>query len=203
MGFFSKKDKVPELPPAPRIPEIPNTSVKTMSELPSLPKNLNENFNQEMVKSAVNDSDSSGEISEVEMEELPRDFHFKESISNARETSSIPDVPYMPQKQTSMQTIQPKPLPQYNSVQMQPIPAMNKHVENSVPGTIFVRFDKFQNAKKEFENINKSLKDIESLLDGIKDTNAEENSDISNLDRELNEIKAKLAELDSSIFDRV
>ena len=101
MGWFSKKEKVqeiekvPEIPPVPELPEIPvpPKSKNESSELPSLPQNLGENLNTEIVKSAV--SDESHE-EPLKVEELPKDFKEEQEKNTLNQLPPKPEVEQQP-----------------------------------------------------------------------------------------------------------
>jgi hypothetical protein len=95
MGLFSKKEKVPSLPPASKVSEPPKEKEEIVS-LPTLPGRGNDDLNQQMTKSAVTDSseDDSHEENEVD---LPKDFDFKKHSQipslNSIQESQIKEVP--------------------------------------------------------------------------------------------------------------
>ena len=164
MGLFSKADKVPEIPAAPSLPELPSIEKKDLPELPSFPANpKNENFNQEMVKSAVTDMPSPGE-NEV-IVDAPKSVHVEEV---PKEESMIPPKP-------SDSSIPEPPSPKSKSVdddgKNMSIADVPKTLELTRPMTdnavskqiepIFVRIDKFQSAQKDFEQIKGKVKEIE------------------------------------------
>lgn len=161
MGLFSKKEEVPKLPPAPSLPKAPEKTEEDI-KLPSI-ASAGDGFNRDMIKSAVNDSESSGE-EEVITEEPPRNFHSQGSI------------PSMPTKPTN---------------------------ESHEPHQIFVKIDKFQNAKKSFDEIKKDFTGIEMAFGKMKDVKTKEDREIDELTSELLGIKSKLESIDSDVFDRV
>jgi hypothetical protein len=76
MSLFKSKDEIPKIPSAPVLPSLPPKEEVKVAELPSIPGNMtNDNFNQEMIKSAISDTekreDSMDAIKE-EIEELPK-----------------------------------------------------------------------------------------------------------------------------------
>jgi hypothetical protein len=73
MGWFSKKDKIPELPAPPRLPDFPKSN--NMEALPELPGTKNNNSNQEMIKYAMADSGEK-EVSQM----LPKDLKIEEEL---------------------------------------------------------------------------------------------------------------------------
>ena len=68
MGLFSKKSDVPELPRAPALPRLPNAAPSSMNPhtLPSISNVKSDDVKNNMVKSAVTDTDSREEMSSPE-----------------------------------------------------------------------------------------------------------------------------------------
>jgi len=192
MSWFSKKDKVPELPDAnvapsnpsaaPSLPDLPLSADEKLPELPSFPDNSSQNNsntlpsfpnnafgdkkNQDTVKSAVS---SSGEKEVIE--ELPKDFNFENEDKTEKRTLEIS------QSQKEKITKQAEP--------------------------IFVRIDKFQESKKDFIEIKTRLKDIENVLRKIKDVKVKEDAEIETWTQNIETLKARLSEIDSNIFDKL
>lgn len=168
MGWFNKKVDVPEIPQAPTIPDFPSVEKTSLPELPSF-QNVNVKSNDEVIKSAV--QDSSGE-KEVSVEELPQDFHFPTPEPEEKKTLEL--VPSQPQAQ------------------------ITKSAE-----PIFVRIDKFHDAKKDFEEIKRKIKDIDSVLKRVKDIKAKEDSEITGWSDEIEKIKSRISEIDESFFNKL
>ena len=178
MGWFNKEEKVPEIPAAPRLPDLP--SVAKTESLPTLPAKLGEGLNRDLVKSAVHDDDSYGEV-EVSMDELPRDFHFKESIASEH---GIPPVPV-----------------QNEMKDLRKVAGIKKVEMKNEP--VFVRIDKFQAAKADLAIVQKDVKDIELLMGKFKDTKDKEDKEISELEKEMDEIKSRLGHVESEVFGKI
>jgi len=68
---------------------------------------------------------------------------------------------------------------------------------------IFVRIDKFQDSQKKFEDVKKDVNEIEKVLRKVKEAKIKEDTEISEWSNDLEKIKARLAEIDSNIFDQV
>jgi hypothetical protein len=188
MSWFKKDEKVPEIPKAPSIPDLPELeNKKELPELPSFPNNtLNEGFNREIVKSAVNDDSSYSNSSEVEVnvEELPREFKLD---------ALPPQNQFPPRMQSSIMN---------DLMSSQPLRQSPKKEEDSNK-PIFVRIDRFNESKKEFEDIKKTVKEIENTLRKLKENKSKEDTEIMNWTINLEDVKAKLAEIDSNIFNKL
>jgi len=206
MGLFSKKEEVPRIPTFPTLPELPKLEQpepkKELPELPSFPVNhRNDNFNQEMVKSAVADTPSSGENEVYEqskflpvIEEAPE----VESIIPPKHSlqDSIPSPPVMPSIPTIHKQL-PRPELQRPTIPTPPIPTQHQ----SEP--IFVRIDKFQAAQKNFETIKDKVNEIESVLRKIKDVKSQEEEELNGWTKDVEKIKSRLAEINDGIFNQI
>lgn len=186
MGLFHKKEKVPEIAPSSNLPTLMEPPKEKTSELPSLPKGLNEQANRAMVKSAVNDLDSPTDRGVVE--ELPRDFKFEESVLTPNE-AMIPSIPSIPKEEPKKIEIKP----------FQSTPPTNQ--QNSTE-PIFVRIDKFQTAKKDLAEINKSIKSVEGLLGKLSEIKSREDSEVAKISESLSSIKTRLTSIDSNVFKK-
>jgi len=197
MGFFSKKEEVPEIPPASALPELPESEIQMerrgLPELPSFPSTpQNENINREMVKSAVADIPSNDEEISVE----------------------IPTGLQMTEESPSFATIPPKPIQRPMIPSIPSIAAMPRRpieLNASVPNKpvskntepIFVRIDKFQSAQKNIESVKEKVKEIESILGKIKDVKSKEEIELKGWTEDVEKIKVRLAEIDSDIFNQI
>jgi hypothetical protein len=200
MAWFKKEDDVPSLPPAPQLPRFdsnsletipspPQTPKKELPELPSFPSNpSNENLNQEIVKSAVNDHPEDSGDNEVIVEEVPRPLHPQIGIPSVPKKEIVVEP-----KKFEHHFASPKP-------QIKP-PVIRREVKESEP--IFVRIDKFQSAQKDFEQIKVKLKEAESILKKVREVRSKEDSEISEWTHDLENLKSRLQEIDSNIFDQI
>lgn len=194
MGLFSKDEKVPTIPKAPALPELPQpegTKKKDLPELPSFPSNSkNENLNQEMVKSAVSEMPSP--TNEVNVD-IPQGMHVRQEQQSIPQTPSIADLPPIPTVPQKIE--QPKlatPMPQNPT---QPKPSINE--------PIFVRLDKFQTSQKNLETIKEKVAKVEIVLKKIEDTKTKEEAELKAWMEDINQVKAKIAEIDKDIFDQI
>jgi len=68
---------------------------------------------------------------------------------------------------------------------------------------VFVRIDKFQEAQKDFNDVKKKVKEIESLLREVKAINQKEDAQVSEWVRDLDKVKSLLIEIDSRVFNQL
>ena len=232
MGWFSKKEEVPQIVAAPILPEFPKGDEPKKKDLPELPTfphtSKNENFNQEMVKSAVGEVTSPGENG-VNVEPS-KDLHV---VEEPRGESTIPPKP---SEKNSERPKHAPPIhkgtyktaqdPQWYTGQQEPIPEIPKKVTSAIPPKIeehyevpeynqiakpsvkkiepiFVRIDKFQLAQKNFEQIKDRVKEMESILGKIKDVKSREENELKGWTEDVEKIKSQLSEIDSSVFDQI
>ena len=196
MGFFSKKEEVPNIPPAPNIPEAPKpegqSEKKGLPELPSFPATpQTENINQEIVKSAVADVPADGDEIKVE---IPEGLQISEEPGVGAMIPPRPSIAAAPTMNPSISSAT-KPLELNAAVPNKPIEKSNE--------PIFVRIDKFQSSQKNFESIKEKVKEIESVLSRIKDVKSNEEVELKGWTEDVEKIKARLAEVDSGIFNQI
>ncbi len=182
MGF--NNEDVPDIPLAPQLPNLPREHKKELPELPSFPNSpFHENFNQQIVKSAVDDLHDdlySSEDNEVMVEELPRDFHHE----------MIPLLPAKPMQNNQI-------FPQNQAINQMQI------LKPAQPDSVFVRIDKFQSAQNDFEDIKSKVKEVNLLLKRIKEVKAREDAEISEWINNIEQIKEKLSQIDENIFNKI
>jgi hypothetical protein len=68
---------------------------------------------------------------------------------------------------------------------------------------VFVRIDKFQEAQKDFNDVKRKVKEIESLLREVKAINQKEDAQVSEWVRDLEQVKTLLIEIDSKVFNQL
>jgi hypothetical protein len=212
MGWFSKEEKVPEIPPAPQLPSIPVPPISEKKESPELPElpsfpagKKNEALNNEIVKSAVSDAPEDNEV----VVDMPSE----DGVHNDNQESAIPPVPpkqipQLPptQSSTPVPPVTNPPIPQQTpekrTLELSPA------IQHQAPKTkqiepVFVRIDKFQEAQKDFDKIQKDVQEIESTLRKVKDIKADEEAQLSAWTKDLEKIKSRLSEIDINIFNKL
>lgn len=197
MSWFSKKEEVPKIPLANSVPEIPKNDSKKNDSLPELPsfqnKKAEEKLNQEIVKSAVNDSSDSFE--ENEIEEIPKkELELPESGSLKIPTKTFNEKEELP-KLPSLSTVEPP------KEKIKAEFSNNNLHKQAEP--VFIRIDKFQSSQKDFDNIKEKLEEIDEVLKKIKSVKEKEENEISKWEKEVSEIKSKLSEIDLNIFNQI
>lgn len=195
MGLFNKKESVPELPSAPNLPELPKSpnqpEKKNMPELPSFPANpKNENFNQEMVKSAVADQPTLGEKEgDIKVPEVS-------GAANAAGGSMLPPRPF-----AATAPVAPESSTPTGGIDALPPVVAQSAIKTNEP--IFVRIDKFQDSQENFEDIKDKIDKIEEVLNRIKEVKVREEEELRGWTEDVEKIKSKLGEIDSDIFSQI
>jgi len=175
MGWFKKREIVPEVSPSSTIISSPDGGGgEGLSELPSFPKGVNGNrFTQDMVKSAI-----SNDSPDEETGPIPSREHYEED----EQSDFLPNSPmFVPEREV------PK----------------NLNLKKKHTGPVFVRFDKFQESKKDFEEIRDKISEIGATLDKIGEVKQKEDEELKSWAEEVENIKAKLSEVDGEIFGQV
>jgi hypothetical protein len=183
MGLFGKKEEIPKIPVAPTLPELPKIEAAPgLPELPSFPPHpKNNNFNQDMVKSAVTDTSSLGN----KILEHPKP-HSKEIL---KEEESV--IPKPPVKES------------VPSLPKTPSPIKDLKSEHNINEPIFVRIDKFQSSQKNFETIKDKVREIEAVLRKIKDIKSQEEEELKGWSEDIEKLKSRLTEIDNEIFNQI
>ncbi len=227
MGWFNKEEKVPEIPPAPQLPSIPEPPIsqtpekKEMPELPELPTfpvgKKNESLNNEIVKSAVSDAPEDNEV----VVDMPSEDGVHNNtelpippVPTPTTSATLPAIPQLPPKTTPQlpptQSSTPVP-PIQSSIHQTPEKRtleLSPSIQHPTSKTkqiepVFVRIDKFQEAQKDFDKIQKDVQEIESTLRKVKDIKADEEEQLSSWTKDLEKIKSRLSEIDINIFNKL
>lgn len=204
MFGIKKKNPADELPDFPSIgspsmrdyqrttlPPIDTSSEENDSihGLPSFPDSLmNKGFSQSMIKSAVEDSDKT-------LPELP-----EWTNENEKPTSQSP----RPVKTVELDEWSPKS----NISQQQPRRTMSEEMRllpNSIASNdkrpIFVKLEKFKEARDSLVKISERLNQMDELLKMIKDLKAKEDEEITNWEKDIENIKMRISFVNKEIFE--
>ena len=177
MVWFSKKDKTPHLQQTPGSSELSFPKSLDQKQLPNLPQFSSENQNQQ-IKLAL----ASGKKVVITSESLPELPDF-----TVEEPELIPSI--LEEKKEEREEIK------------KPDFKMNTPIANNEP--IFIRIDKFEEAKKKLEEIKKSVREIESTLKKVREAKQREELEIMGWSQEIGQIKDKISEIDSDVFDKL
>ena len=182
---------MPEISHTSELPDLPKKEEDhSLPELPELPtEQKDEKLNQEMVKSAVKSVPPLGEKKvSGGLPPLPKESHIQQDPSGG-----LP--PTIPSEGLPPTIPSGGLLPTVPKIEA---PSETKEIE-----PIFVRIDRFQSAQKSFEIVKSRLKEIESILKKIKDIRLKEDKEMNSWNEEIEDVKEKLSEIDSDIFDQI
>lgn len=225
MSLFSKKDKIPEIPLVPEIPRIttstevyPGEAVSSLPtlkkpneilpSLPALPGDGRDQLNRDVIKSAVEDSSEKikGDTSGAQTGSMKG---FEESNMQ----TGIPALP--PQKMEA----KPEPVIELKKVELVPAPPAKVElpksellpsepeqkniVKKDAEESIFVRIDKFNSAKRDVQEISRDLREVEEVLAKIEEIKLQEDEEITEISKVMDEIKLRMTRIDNDVFNRI
>ena len=219
--FWSKKksDKgLPDLPNRPKaapsmrdfhhvIPSSPRNqeteeekddlldSDEEIHNLPSFPDSpMKKGFNQIAIKDAV----KTDEIKD----DLPKMLDFPREESE-REIHSMHKSRIIEMEEWQPHPKHKKPrdlnLPEEVHMRMHEHP---EHHEHDKHGPIFVRLDRFEEARDSLALIKEKLKDIEELLHTIREVKTKEDQELSSWEKEMQAVKDRVNAITTDIFEK-
>ncbi|MBP7708546.1 hypothetical protein KA107_02580 [Candidatus Pacearchaeota archaeon] len=224
MSLFNKKDKIPEIPEAPEVPrfefssekiEVAPATIPTMPPIPSLPSMPGDGRNQlnrDIIKSAIEDSSekTSGDTSGAKVgsmkgfEESPLETGIPDLPSAKPETESKPQPLEFPSFDNKSETVpSPPKIKEMPKLEIEPTPTPNNIVKKDAEESIFVRIDKFNSAKRDVQEISRDLKEIEQVLTKLEQIKMQEDEEVAEIGKVMEEIKLKMNRIDSDIFNRI
>jgi hypothetical protein len=222
MSIFSKKEKIPEIPLAPErprvivpaeppvsepIPSVPNQKKpnELSHSLPALPGDGRDQLNRDVIKSAIEDS-SEKNIGDTSGADVGSMKGFEES----------PMIPLLPpkdqlndQKPVNVELRKPEfvPAPPVKvELQKNVLPQESEQknvVKKDSEESIFVRIDKFNSAKRDVQEISRDLKGVEDVLAKIEQIKLQEDEEIMEISKVMEEIKLRMNRIDNDIFNRI
>ncbi len=179
-------------------PQLPafqplNEEREEIHGLPSFPDSpMNKGFSQSIIKSAIEEEDKN-------LPELP-------------EWNSKPQEEVQPQRKTiEMQEWNPSqqsnfPLSRVNEERIPRIPIQQESqfqksnlAESKRP--IFIKIEKFKESKESLTKIADKLDQMDELLKMIKDVKAKEDAEITEWEKDIENIKARISFINREIFE--
>jgi len=185
-----KKGGLPDLPDTAKINSPPslkgypemedNLESQEIHELPSFPDSPMKNgFSQAAIKDAVTTGNPSPENIETE----PHEKNFK---LTEMEEWTPPDFPQEKEVETDFERpLSPEPV---------------KRISENKP--VYIRLDKFKSAKNSLDKIKIGLDEIEELLKQLRDVKSKEDQELLSWEKEMDNIKSRMNNITSDIFDR-
>lgn len=187
--FWQKKEKgLPELPPLPEIPRKPIKNDRS-NELPRFPDSPDERgFSQSMIKEAVAPTSLPKPVkSETETLEIMPPSKYKVVEMEDWKPSRLPEpIP-----------IRSIPTPPEVKTPVSPAPVSPPRAEKSV----FVKLDKFYEAKATLELVQEKLREIDQVMLKIKEVKSKEEEELEHSEKEIEMIKARINSILKGLFD--
>lgn len=192
--FWDKKKRdsgLPDLPSSNSMNNLPTLREFTpaedereeIHELPSFPDSpMQRGFSQTAIKEAITNEDAREEAVETApLEEYPSEDDVKtvEMEEWNPPKSAIPALLPMPEKMSK-----------------QKIQRENDH------RPVYVRVDKFQNARMSLDTIRAKLDEIEELLKRIREVKSKEDAELSAWESDMENVKARIQSVMREIFDK-
>lgn len=190
--FWDKKNKEEGLPDLPSLPPIPNENFNLDSDrqasrqiLPSFPDSpMKKGFSQAAIKDAIapEPQDTVNVALQPRTIEMDSDEQIPAKMNDSEEElSSIPLFP-APRKAMPLPTFQPQ---------------TQKNAD------IFIRIEKYHDAKKALKEIQVAMLDIDNVLRKIRETKLREEQELLGWEKEIEKTKARVKEVVENIFEKV
>ena len=193
--------------------EFPDLS-SGMGSMPSI---------NEYKRPQLNFSDGAEDMQKEEIHGLPsfpdspmRRGFSQSMIKNAVENEEIKESSQLPELKEDSADNLPKKTPRlieleewtpsFHSQKSLPSPPMPRDSrEQNMPKMhdrpVFVRLDKFKEARQSLESISEKVNQLDELLKMIKDIKAKENAEIDQWEQEIEKIKSRISFINTEIFE--
>ena len=175
-------------------PQLPafqplNEEKEEIHGLPSFPDSpMTKGFSQSIIKNAIDEEDKN-------LPELP-EWKSKSEEEMPRERRTTEMQEWIPSQQTA-------DLPQISEERYQRIPPIQHEPQfqrdNKRP--IFIKIEKFKESKESLTKIAEKLDQMDELLKMIKEVKAKEDAEITEWERDIENIKARIAFINKEIFE--
>lgn len=199
--MFWKKNKKKGLPDLP-IPKVTTSKTKENEETSSLPSfpdtPLKRGFSQSIIKDAV------------EPEEIPN-FPPKniggkgKLIKEITREGTLPEIPERNEKEKLPFSQNNEELKEksreINEWTPREFKTSSKKIIEKRP--IFIKLDKFNEAKESLEEIKGKLEEITEMLKTLKEVKVKEETELSDWEKEMEELKARLGSLTADVFENI
>ncbi len=180
-----------QLPPIGALNTEEDEEIHSLPSFPDSP--MKRGFSQSAIKSAIGepDIDESSELKEWRAQSSPTNLPPINSMTKSTRTVEMdewtPDAMALPK----------------NDMRLPP-PPMSMQMSSPIRDSkrpLFVKLDKFKEAKESLAKISEKLEQMDELLRMIKDIKAKEDVDLSSWARDMENIKARIALVNKEIFE--
>ena len=179
MGFFSRNKEEKKV--ISQIPELPDMK---LPELPDMSQIDNVNELKPLPKLPENAMGNSLGLQAIKSNVGFKQKTNEDSIEEANQEKKTIEM-------TDLEGYRP---PKYSEKAQSPI--MNRE-------PVFIKLDKYKDAVEKFGEIKDKVQDIEDTLARIKEIKQREDEELKAWEEEVQMIKEKVANIDSSLFNRV
>lgn len=180
-----------QFPPIGALNSEENEEIHALPSFPDSP--MKRGFSQSAIKSAI------GEPDEEESSEM-KEWRAKSPPTNLSSIASTPKTT----NTIEMDEWTPDAMLQPKSEMRLPPPPMSMQMPSSMRDSkrpLFVKLDKFKEAKESLIRISEKLEQMDELLKMIKDIKAKEDVDLNSWARDMENIKARIALVNKEIFE--
>lgn len=168
-------------------------------ELPSFPDSpMQRGFSQSAIKEAVTNETTENTM----MQSMTPEEHSApdEYVPNNYKVVEMEE--WSPAKSTIPTPVPaPMPAPRGKQKQLKSEPA-SMPIQTEQHRAMFVRVDKFQNARASLDTIKNKLSDIEELLKRIRDVKSKEDAELSSWESDMENIKSRIQNVMREVFDK-
>ena len=194
--FWNKKKKsgLPDLP----IPKVENSEInkkEEISTLPSFPDTPSKKgFSQSVIKDAVEPEENS---------HFPIPENKKSLTKEISGHGELPEIPGIPEdKKVNLSPNKPdKKSKEIDEWKPSKINDSEKKIIEK--GQVFVKLDKFNEAKDSLDEMKFKLDEIDELLKTLKDVKSKEEKELTDWEKEMDELKARLGSLTKDVFENI
>jgi|SRR3989338_8099889 len=190
--FWDKKSKEEGLPDLPSLPPIPNENMDFNNEkqpqrqiLPSFPDSpMKRGFSQAAIKDAIAPEMPDTVNIALQPRTIEMDSDEQLPITNKENEEELSSIPLFPAPKRAM-----------------PLPAFQPQTQKNAD--IFIRIEKYHDAKKALKEIQVAMLDIDNVLKKIRETKLREEQELLGWEKEIEKTKARVKEVVENIFEKV
>jgi hypothetical protein len=172
----------------PQLPAFEMENPEEIHRLPSFPDSpMNKGFSQSAIKSAIEEDKNLPELPEWIPENKENDSTF--TTSRTKEMDE-----WKPQRME---------FPNSSLEEIRNPPKINTSVQNTMTQKkhLFVKLEKFKESRESLTKISEKLDQMEDLLKMIKEVKAKEDAEITEWEKDIENIKSRISFINREIFE--
>jgi len=172
-----KEEEIPELPELPPLPSLNSQMPRKFKEgLPQLPTFPSTKTGDDVSRQAVRRA--------IKEPEEPEGYE-----------ESLPTYPMTREIEPSMTQEMP--------VKMKPMQITKEIIPSIRMEPVYIRIDRYQDSLSKFQEIKRKIMEMENLLKETRELKAKEETQLVEWEREIQEAKNKLDNIDKTIFKKL